>query len=118
MLVSRVTDPRLLNLIGVPPIDLVDDICRAVFAAGFDLDEYWRRAVSVTNEWCYEPHHPRFVNRIQQRNFTEKSVPLRWRTLAECLDPQPEALEVIKALLDFGGGHKQAVKSTGPRNDI
>ena len=34
-------------------------------AAGFDLDEYWRRAVSVTNGWCYEPHHPRFANRIQ-----------------------------------------------------
>ena len=101
VLISRVTDPRLLTLLGVPPIDLVDDICRAVYAAGFDVDEFWRRAVSVTNEWRYEPHHPRFVNRIQQRNFTEKSVPLKWRALSECLDPQPQALEVIKALLGY-----------------
>ena len=40
-------------------------------------------------------------NRIQQRRFTEKSVPLTWRTLAECLDPQPRALVVIKDLLEY-----------------
>ena len=55
VLISRVTDSRLPILPGVPPFDLADDICRAVFAAGFDLDEHWRRAVCVTNEWRYEP---------------------------------------------------------------
>ena len=64
-------------------------------------DELFRRACSVTSEWENKAGHPRFVNRIQQRRFTEKSVPLTWRTLAECLDPQPRALVVIKALLEY-----------------
>ena len=41
------------------------------------------------------------ADRIQQRGFTEKSVPLKWRTLAESLDPQPRASAVIKDLLSY-----------------
>ena len=101
MLISRATDPTNVVLVGVPPRDLVDDVARGVYAAGLDVDEFFRRACSVTNEWEYKPEHPRHVNRIQQRRFTDKSVPLTWRTLAECLDPQPLALVVIKGLLEY-----------------
>jgi len=101
VLVSRVTDPQNFVLVGVPPRDLVEDVARGVYAAGLDVDEFFRRACAVTNEWRYEPNHPHIPNRIQQRQFTEKSVPLAFRTLAECLDPQPRALAVIKALLEY-----------------
>ena len=103
MLISRSTDPANVVLIGVPPRDLVEDVARGVYAAGLDVDEFFRRACSVTNEWEYKPENLGHVNRIQQRRFTEKekSVPLTWRTLAECLDPQPRARVVIKDLLEY-----------------
>ena len=103
MLISRATDPVNVVLIGVPPRDLVEDVARGVYAAGLDVDEFFRRACSVTNEWEYKPENLGHVNRIQQRRFTEKekSVPLTWRTLAECLDPQPRARVVIKGLLEY-----------------
>ena len=101
MLISRATDPNNVVLIGIPPRDMVEEVARGVYAAGLDVDEFFRRACSVTNEWQYEATHPHFPNRIQQRRFAEKSVPLTWRTLAECLDPQPRALVVIRRLLEY-----------------
>jgi hypothetical protein len=101
VLISRATDPNNVVLIGIPPLDMVDEVARGVYAAGIDVDEFFRRACSVTNEWGYKAEQLNFVNRIQQRRFTEKSVPLTWRTLADCLDPQPRALVVIKNLLDY-----------------
>ena len=80
-------------------------------------DEFSRRACSVTNEWEYTADQPRFVNRIQQRRFrsTDKSVPLTWRTLSECLDPQPRALVVIKALLEYIDACDDASMTGAPR---
>lgn len=103
VLVSRVTDPKHFVLIGVPPRDLLEDVARAVFAEGLDVDYFYRRACSVTNEWVYDPARQHFADRFKQRRFIEKekSVPLRFRTLEQCLDPQPDALAVIKRLLDW-----------------
>ena len=79
----------------------LEDVARGVYAAGLDVDEFFRRACSVTNEWEYRPDIMGHADRIQQRGFTTKSVPLRWRTLAENLDPQPRASAVIKDLLSY-----------------
>ena len=102
MLVSRVTDPRHFVLIGIPPRDLVDDVARAVYAAGLDVDEFYRRACTVTNEWTLTSEAANnLADRIQQRLFKPdgKSVPLLFRTLGTCLDPQPDASAVIRRLL-------------------
>ena len=104
MLVSRVTDPQHFVLIGVPPRDLVADVAGAVYAKGLDVDEFFRRACTVTNEWQYAHAATNaFADRIQQRQFKQddKSVPLTFRDLEGCLDPQPEASVVIRRLLDW-----------------
>ena len=102
MLVSRVTDPRHFVLIGIPPRDLVADVARAVYAAGLDVDEFYRRACTVTNEWIFSSVATNnLADRIQQRLFKpdEKSVPLQFRALDWCLNPQPDASAVIRRLL-------------------
>ena len=50
VLVSRVTDPQNFVLVGLPPKDLLDVVASAWREAGLDVDECFRRAVSVTNE--------------------------------------------------------------------
>ena len=71
----------------------------------------------MTNEWEYKLENLGHVNRIQQRRFTEKekSVPLTWRTLAECLDPQPRARVVIKDLLEYIDRCDAASMDEGPK---
>ena len=103
MLVSRVTDPLNFCLCGLPPKDLWEDITQAWARAGLNVADCWKRACSVTNEWVYD-HNPEkpLRSRIQQRLNRERGVPLRNRTLAETLDPQPEASVVFKKLLDNG----------------
>ena len=50
VLLSRVTDPRHLALIGMPPADLLEAVCAAWEKAGLDVVECLRRATQVTNE--------------------------------------------------------------------
>ena len=104
VLVSRVADPQHFVLIGVPPRDLAADVARAVYAKGLGVDEFYRRACSVTNGWQYTHTATNaFVDRIQQRKFKQddKAVPLTFRDLGGCLDPQPEASVVIRRLLEW-----------------
>ena len=105
VLVSRVTDPENFVLCGLPPKDLWEDVTDAWRRAGLNVADCWKRACAVTNEWVYD-HQPEkpLKSRIQQRHITEKGIPLKNRTLAETLDPQPEASAVFKRLLDVGGG--------------
>ena len=53
VLFSRVTDPENFMLVGMPPKDLIDVVAAAWREAGLDVDECFRRAASVTNEWKY-----------------------------------------------------------------
>ena len=55
VLASRVTDDRNLELIGLPPFDLLEDVAQAWREAGYDVDEQFKQAVTVTGEWTYEP---------------------------------------------------------------
>ena len=101
MLISRATDPQNVQLVGLPPKDLLDDVELAWKRAGLNVDECWRRTVSVTNEWVYTPGPGPVADRITQKRITERSIPLKHRTLAEVLDPQPRASAVIHRLLDW-----------------
>ena len=101
VLVSRVTDPRNFLLCGLPPKDIWEDASEAWARAGLNVADCWKRACSVTNEWVYDHQPDRPLKaRIQQRLISERGIPLKNRTLAETLDPQPEASAVYKRLLD------------------
>ena len=71
-------------------------------AAGLDAIECLRNAVSVTKDWVYDPDTGlAYHERIKARRKSEKLVSVRWRGLAEILNPQPRAQEVIHKLLDW-----------------
>ena len=91
-------------LVGLPPKDLWVDITQAWLRQGLNIDDCWKRACSVTNEWEYEANPTlELKSRIRERRKpqNEQCIPLKNRTLAEVLDPQPEASAVIKRLLDW-----------------
>ena len=102
VLFSRVTDPRHLELIGMPPENILEDVCHAWERAGLDVVECLRRATTVTNEWVYSPTGEGSIrNRLKLRVIKETSVPIKHKELWEVIDAQPKALAVIKKLLDW-----------------
>ena len=101
VLVSRVTDPKNFSLVGIPPRDLVEDLAQALLRANIDVDAFFEKACQVTADWKYERSMAKVVDRIQQKFSNERSVPLRFRTLAQSLNPQPEAHVVFQRLLDW-----------------
>ena len=64
VLISRATDPKNVQLVGLPPKDMMEEVEAAWARAGLNVDECWRRAVSVTNEWVYTPGTGPVGNRI------------------------------------------------------
>ena len=101
VLVSRVTDPKNFSLVGIPPRDLIEDLAQELLRQGIDVDAFFEKACQVTADWKYDRSIAKVVDRIQQKFSNERMVPLRFRTLAECLNPQPEAHVVFQRLLDW-----------------
>ena len=101
MLISRVTDPQNFHLIGIPPKDLLEDIAAALINSGINVDDFFETACRVTGDWKYDRSKPRLKDRIDQKFNHERSVPLKSRTLAESLNPQPDAHVVFQRLLDW-----------------
>ena len=101
MLVSRVTDPKNFSLVGIPPRDLIEDLAQELLRQGIDVDAFFEKACQVTADWKYERSMAKVVDRIQQKFCNERTVPLKFRTLAEVLNPQPEAHVVFQRLLDW-----------------
>ena len=99
--VSRVTDPKNFSLVGIPPRDLIEDLAQVLLREGIDVDSFFEKACQVTADWKYERSMAKVVDRIQQKFSNERSVPLRFRTLAESLNPQPDAHVVFQRLLDW-----------------
>ena len=85
VLISRVTDPQNLMLTGLPPKDLWEDISQLWLRAGINIDDAWKRACSVTNEWVYEPGPGPLRSRIRQRIMHERSIPLKNRSGYTCI---------------------------------
>ncbi len=110
VLVSRCTDPANFHLVGVPPKDLLNDVVAAWTAAGLNVEECFRKAVSVTNEWIYDSQQG-----LQQKRLSERMVPIKHRTLAETLDPQPRASVVFRRLLDWLDRVDEASVTGAPR---
>jgi hypothetical protein len=81
---------------------LLEIVASAWRDAGFDVDECFRRAVSVTNEWKYTSGNGAPVaERIAPKWISERAIPHKLRSLEESLNPQPLAASVIHTLLDW-----------------
>jgi hypothetical protein len=116
VLVSRVTDPRNFELLGVPPVDLREAVAEGWRLAGMDVEECFRRAVSITDEWELNPDTRESArDRVRPRRRQEQTIPLCDRTLAEILDPQPQASCVMHRLLDWIDRVDMASQNGGPR---
>ena len=93
-----VTVPDNFQPIGLPPVDIVDDVRAALRAAGFqDPDAVFATSTSISMEWLYDAVERRF----SQKRISERSVPMIHRTLAQTLDPQPRTAEVLMRLLGW-----------------
>ena len=55
----------------------------------------------MTGEWVYTPGDGLVPTRTIQTWAAERNIPLKCRTLAEVLNPQPQAAAVIRNLLDW-----------------
>ena len=88
-------------MVGIPPKDLLEDVAKALITARIDADAFFETACTITGEWKYDRTKARLKDRIDQKFCNERSVPLKFRTLAECLNPQPDAQVVFRRLLDW-----------------
>ena len=55
----------------------------------------------VTGDWKYDRAKLKLKDRIDQKYNHERSVPLKFRTLGETLNPQPDAHVVFQRLLNW-----------------
>ena len=101
VLFSRCTDPKNFHLVGLPPCDILEEVFVAWMNAGLDPVECSRRCVLVTNEWTYSPEPQNILERFKPMFVKERAIPIVHRTLAENLNPQPQAAAVMHRLLDW-----------------
>lgn len=102
--ISSYVCPGNFELLGVPPFDMIEDVCAAWREAGLDFVECLRRGTEITNEFQYEPtidQDIRLRDRVKPRRINTKLVPVKNRTLAEILDPQPRCSIVLHKLLEW-----------------
>ena len=123
MLVSRVTDPRHFQLVGVPPLDLLEDVARAWRAAGLCVDDCLEAAVRVTRDFTYNrpasggtrTGFSDLAHRLRPRWRREQQIPVKHRRLAEILNPQPKAAAVFHDLLAWIDRADEAAQRGAPR---
>ena len=109
VLISRVTDPQNLQLIGLPPADLLDDVAEELLRRGVDVNAFFQAACSITKEWVYTnapnghaPGAARDVrNRLRPRAEARRRIPLKLRNLKETLEPQPAMTAVLSRFLEW-----------------
>ena len=99
VLISRCTDPANFELLGVPPIDLLEAVYEAWREAGCDANLCLRNCVEITKEFEFVEKQTEVKDKIKPRRIRENLVPVKHRTLAEILDPQPKCSAVLHKLL-------------------
>ena len=90
MLVSRATDPKNVELVGIPPVDLLLDVAAAMSRAGLDAVEILKKSCDTTREFVYDPTVEDLRDRIKARFVSTRMLPVKNKTLAEILEPQPK----------------------------
>ena len=99
---KRDQDPRNFELIGLPPVCMLDEVCAAWREAGLNVEECLQRCATVTREFVYTPGGHGDLRRSFTPKFNQQhSVPVKHKTLAEILNPQPRAAAVFHRLLDW-----------------
>ena len=76
-------------MIGVPPWDIIEEVAMAWAHAGLDVASCMRRCAEVTGEFVYVEKESRLQKRLMPKILNVKTIPVRHRSLAEILDPQP-----------------------------
>ena len=87
------------ELVGVPPSDLLEEVVAAWAAAGLNAIELLQRSMEITRQFVYDPVPEHLPDRIKPRFVSTRTLPVRNRTLAEVLDPQPKCSAVLRELL-------------------
>ena len=64
-------------------------------AAGLDVVECLRLCTLVTGEFQYQENEPAIKERIKPKRIDAKTIPVKNKTLAELLDPQPRCSAVL-----------------------
>ena len=104
---SRVTNPDMFSAIGLPPIDILDEVAQAWRDTGLDVEACLKAAAEVTNDWCYRPAGHKedptvnIAARLTSRWDHQRRVPLKLKTLSEVLNPQPTTAKVLTSLLQW-----------------
>ena len=89
---------------------------RAWRAVGLDVAECCKRAASVTNEFVYTHGDVgEFLDRFAPRLMSDRALPVKHRILSEVINPQPEAMMVIRKLLNWIGAVDSASQRAGVR---
>ena len=93
------------NVFWVPRCSFVSRP-RLVFLEPLDRPRPWHKKhspkrIRVTGDWKYDASKARLKDRIDQKYNHERSVALKFRTIAETLNPQPDAHVVFQRLLDW-----------------
>ena len=121
VLISRVTDPDHLELVGIPPADMLDEVAQKWQEANLDVNTCFEAAAQVTGEWTYTPaDHDEdacrnVLTRFEPLKNIERRVPLRLKPLSTALDPQPTTAAVLKEVLQWIGRCDQASQDGQPR---
>ena len=78
-------------LVGVPPVDLIEDVVLAWAQAGLDPVVCMRMCAAVTEEYVYDEKEELVCRRFHPKTVNSKTLPVRNRPLADVLDPQPRS---------------------------
>ena len=105
----RSTDPDNFQLIGLPPLDLLDDVAAKWLELNLDVNECMNAAVHVTDEWTYTavPNGrsiaaaTNVANRLHRKRIAQRTIPIVHRTLEQILDPQPDMSEYMGRFLEW-----------------
>ena len=65
-------------------MDMVEDVYKALRAAGWDANEIFSSSTTVGGEWNYDPCRP-YEHRFYQKRISERTVPMTRKTLEESL---------------------------------
>ena len=71
---------------------MIEEIAMAWAHAGLDVAFCLRRCALVTGEFAYDEQETRLQRRLKPKILNVKTIPVRHRSLAEVLDPQPRSL--------------------------
>lgn len=68
---------------------MIEEVAMAWAHAGLDVASCLRRCIAITGEFVYDEQETRVQKRLKPKMLSIKTIPVRHRSLAEILDPQP-----------------------------